>query len=65
MKKLRLVLDRLKVESFSSSAIPSPRGTVRGHTGEATCGSCQTTINDVDCYQYSVYVACQEEAGGT
>ncbi len=65
MKKLKLVLDHLKVESFSSTEIPADRGTVRGHTGEATCGSCQTTINDMDCWQYSVYVACQEEAGNS
>ncbi len=33
MKKLRLDLDRLAVESFSSHDIPASRGTIHGRSG--------------------------------
>jgi hypothetical protein len=65
MKKLRLDLDRLKVESFSSTDVAEDRGTARGHSishyTPESCGSCLTTMNDVECWQYSVYVACPNE----
>lgn len=66
MQKLRLNPDDLQVESFRSSDTPESRGTVAGYSQthtEPTCGACQTTMNDVECWQYSVYEPCQEEVG--
>ncbi len=69
MKKLKLDLDRLQVDSFSSSDLPADRSTVRGHSEThytpESCGSCQTTANDVECWQYSVYVECQDEVANS
>ena len=37
MEKLRLNLDRLKVESFEPSADARGKGTVRGYDDDGTC----------------------------
>jgi hypothetical protein len=60
MKKLRLNPEELHVESFPSDAAPEGRGTVAGHSGYGTCGACQSTMNDVECWHYSVYIDCPD-----
>lgn len=50
MKKLRLDLEALSVEKFSTTADrPAERGTVRGHTALV---SCLRTRNDPTCEEY-------------
>ena len=44
MKKLKLELDALRVESFDAGRARAPRGTVRGHSGEFSCRACETII---------------------
>lgn len=43
MKKIKLDLDALSVETFSVEAAPPARGTVAGHadTEDVTCGTCR------------------------
>jgi hypothetical protein len=53
------------MESFSSTKTPADRGTIRGHPGYDPCGACQTTVNDVECWPYSVHVACPNEAASS
>jgi hypothetical protein len=62
MKKIRLDLERLDVESFEISAEPADRGTVQGHYSQvgtcdgrfvATCqagGTCRYTCNKCTVY---------------
>lgn len=61
MKKLRLELDDLAVESFASGETVAPRGTVRGHHSYAAA-PCATADNGPQCWEFSVYVACPDEA---
>jgi hypothetical protein len=64
MKKLTLNIDDLRVHSFRTAEATGERGTVGAYSAtgtQATCGSCQTTVHYDECYQYSVYVACQDE----
>ncbi len=58
MRKLRLVLDNLLVESFDTTGTGAPRGTVVGEqcscggtcVGQATCGhTCAYTCDDPTC----------------
>lgn len=56
MKKIRLDVDALRVESFpTANGDADARGTVRGHTG-ADCGSarsfCDTGCGGVTCLEY-------------
>jgi len=39
MRKLKLDLDAIEVESFATARPPSTVGTVRGHTDDPQCGS--------------------------
>lgn len=53
MKKMKLNLSELQVESFETSALNKRRGTVAGNfTGDESepCGPCEGT-NDATCYQ--------------
>ncbi|HEU0012637.1 MAG TPA: hypothetical protein VFQ45_03100 [Longimicrobium sp.] len=51
MKKLRLDLDDLEVESFPTAAAPTARATVRGHEATPACTeSCTNcTYDDTLC----------------
>lgn len=40
MRKLKLQMDHLRVESFSVDQVPSGAGTVHGATGPNTCATC-------------------------
>ena len=48
MKKLRLDLDRLSVESFPTAAGTEARGTVAAHEGTPTC-TLQPSFGDTAC----------------
>jgi hypothetical protein len=43
MKKLRLAIDQLTVESFSSTDVPTDRGTVQGNDNTLYVGCAYTT----------------------
>jgi hypothetical protein len=55
MKKLRLDVEALRVESFATGRGGGPAGTVHGfnHTrnNHATCGFQNTCVNELTCYQ--------------
>lgn len=66
MRKLRLDLDELAVESFSTLAQgKASRGTVRGRadTEEYTCGGC--TITENGCQDYTVFCSYGDTGGCT
>jgi hypothetical protein len=50
MKKIRLNLDRIAVESFQTANVPAEAGTVEAHLrsrpGDTFCGDC--TLNSCD-----------------
>ncbi|OGU37171.1 MAG: hypothetical protein A2068_01610 [Ignavibacteria bacterium GWB2_35_6b] len=61
MKKLKLNLDELKVESFNTSIVgKTPKGTVKGHTGT----TCETVDNLTYCYTCE-YGTCQPSCAPT
>jgi hypothetical protein len=57
MKKLRLALDQLTVESFASTDMPADRGTVEGHDGTYYAG-CGYTADRYDIQCRSVGIQC-------
>ena len=55
MRKRRLEIDRLAVESFDTAAAPAPRGTVKAHAASefpCTWDTCYKSCgwSDVDCH---------------
>jgi hypothetical protein len=56
MKKIRLALDTLQVESFDTAARSTARGTVRANSGDSvdicTWDTCYDSCgwSDIDCY---------------
>jgi hypothetical protein len=46
MRKMRLDLDGLQVESFATAATAGSRGTVRAHSGLSEYNSCLATCGD-------------------
>jgi hypothetical protein len=53
IRKLKLQLEQLRVDSFSTDAAGAAEGTVHGHTGPGTCATCiaYTACAGVTCYQ--------------
>jgi len=57
MKKLTLDCDALRVEGFTTSEVPEPRGTVQANATGATCitkvtcgNTCHCTSVDIGCW---------------
>lgn len=60
MKKLALIVEDLKVESFDIVTEPDMRGTVKGHDSfEDETATCQNTC------EYSCYGTCYASCRGT
>jgi len=58
MKKLRLDVDQLTVESFSSIDVPASRGTVEGNDGTYYAGCGYTADRyDIQCRSVGIYCA--------
>ena len=56
MKKLRLAVDQLAVESFSSTDAPTERGTVQGNDGTLYAGCAYTGDRfDLQCRSVDIY----------
>ncbi len=49
MKKLRLDIEQLAVESFASSGVRDGLGTVRGHSGTVIANYCDPNSIEMDC----------------
>lgn len=72
MRKIRLDIDELEVESFEPGSGDAARGTVRGHgTQYGSCqGSCVYTCGGRTCeapcvVDPTLYVTCAESCGWT
>lgn len=72
MRKIRLDIDALQVDSFETRAPEAERGTVRGHaTQYGSCqGSCVQTCGGRTCEppcenEPTIYVTCVESCGWT
>jgi hypothetical protein len=72
MRKIRLDLDALAVDSFAVSAESAPRGTVQGHGGRQSIDICEPLPHDyteVDCTAAAscngtCYASCGGGCGG-
>lgn len=52
MKKMRIVVDELQVESFEVQAVPAERGTVHAHVPNTDPGYCAPTQDAYCTYGY-------------
>jgi hypothetical protein len=78
MRKMRLQLDALVVESFAPAGLPQGRGTVHGHASlywedcydSETCAGAGQPCDPTDqscggtCYEYSCHPGCGGTGGG-
>lgn len=63
MKKMKLILEQLAVDSFETAAAPEPRGTVFGEQNSGyfticTCGGQPTCDGNATCLGYTCAASC-------
>lgn len=62
MKKLKLQIDELAIESFETAAVTANEGTVVGHATQGRNYTCDPAVGT--CFGYTCYETCGMETKG-